>query len=235
MIVFFDEMDSIFRMRGTGISSDVESTIVPQLLSELDGVETLKNVIVIGASNREDLIDPAILRPGPPGREDQDRAARRGSRPPTSCASTCTRAVPIHPDEIERSGGDVQATAADDPRDRRPDVRAHRREPVPRGHLRERRQGDPVLQGLQLRRDDREHRAPREEGGDQALPVDGREGHQGRGPAPGDPRRVQGERGPAQHHEPRRLGADLGQEGRADRLRAHAAGRRAARAARSSA
>ena len=64
VIVFFDEMDSIFRTRGTGISSDVESTIVPQLLSELDGVETLKNVIVIGASNREDLIDPAILRPG---------------------------------------------------------------------------------------------------------------------------------------------------------------------------
>src|SRR3954449_1787248 len=64
VIVFFDEMDSIFRTRGSGISSDVESTIVPQLLSELDGVETLKNVIVIGASNREDLIDPAILRPG---------------------------------------------------------------------------------------------------------------------------------------------------------------------------
>ena len=64
VIVFFDEMDSLFRTRGTGISSDVESTIVPQLLSELDGVESLKNVIVIGASNREDLIDPAILRPG---------------------------------------------------------------------------------------------------------------------------------------------------------------------------
>jgi proteasome-associated ATPase len=64
VIVFFDEMDSLFRTRGTGISSDVESTIVPQLLSELDGVEALKNVIVIGASNREDLIDPAILRPG---------------------------------------------------------------------------------------------------------------------------------------------------------------------------
>jgi proteasome-associated ATPase len=64
VIVFFDEMDSLFRTRGTGVSSDVESTIVPQLLSELDGVETLRNVIVIGASNREDLIDPAILRPG---------------------------------------------------------------------------------------------------------------------------------------------------------------------------
>ena len=64
VIIFFDEMDSLFRTRGTGVSSDVESTIVPQLLSELDGVETLKNVIVVGASNREDLIDPAILRPG---------------------------------------------------------------------------------------------------------------------------------------------------------------------------
>ena len=64
VIVFFDEMDSLFRTRGTGISSDVESTIVPQLLAEIDGVETLRDVIVIGASNREDLIDPAILRPG---------------------------------------------------------------------------------------------------------------------------------------------------------------------------
>ena len=62
--MFFDEMDSLFRTRGTGISSDIESTIVPQLLAEIDGVEALKNVIVIGASNREDLIDPAILRPG---------------------------------------------------------------------------------------------------------------------------------------------------------------------------
>ncbi len=64
VIVFFDEMDSLFRTRGTGISSDMEATIVPQLLAEIDGVESLKNVIVIGASNREDLIDPAILRPG---------------------------------------------------------------------------------------------------------------------------------------------------------------------------
>jgi len=64
VIVFFDEMDSLFRTRGTGVSSDVENTIVPQLLSEIDGVEGLENVIVIGASNREDMIDPAILRPG---------------------------------------------------------------------------------------------------------------------------------------------------------------------------
>lgn len=64
VIVFFDEMDSLFRTRGSGVSSDVENTIVPQLLSEIDGVETLENVLVIGASNREDMIDPAILRPG---------------------------------------------------------------------------------------------------------------------------------------------------------------------------
>ena len=64
VIIFFDEMESLFRTRGSGISSDIESTIVPQLLAEIDGVEALKNTIVIGASNREDLIDPAILRPG---------------------------------------------------------------------------------------------------------------------------------------------------------------------------
>ena len=64
VIVFFDEMESLFRTRGSGVSSDIESTIVPQLLAEIDGVEALRNVIVIGASNREDLIDPAILRPG---------------------------------------------------------------------------------------------------------------------------------------------------------------------------
>jgi proteasome-associated ATPase len=64
VMVFFDEMDALFRTRGTGVSSDIESTIVPQFLAEIDGVESLKNVIVIGASNRQDLIDPAVLRPG---------------------------------------------------------------------------------------------------------------------------------------------------------------------------
>jgi proteasome-associated ATPase len=111
VIVFFDEMDSIFRTRGTGISSDVESTIVPQLLSELDGVETLKNVIVIGASNREDLIDPAILRPGRLDvkikieRPDQQQAADVMSK-------YLHPSVPIHPDEVERYSGDVQAACA---------------------------------------------------------------------------------------------------------------------------
>jgi proteasome-associated ATPase len=110
VIVFFDEMDSIFRTRGTGISSDVESTIVPQLLSELDGVETLKNVIVIGASNREDLIDPAILRPG---RLDvKIKIERPDAEQAKSIMSKYLHpVVPIHPDEVERYGGDVlQAT-----------------------------------------------------------------------------------------------------------------------------
>jgi proteasome-associated ATPase len=100
-------MDSIFRTRGTGISSDVESTIVPQLLSELDGVETLKNVIVIGASNREDLIDPAILRPG---RLDVKIKIERpnGAQAMDVMGKYLHPSVPIHPDEIARYSGDVQ-------------------------------------------------------------------------------------------------------------------------------
>ena len=111
VIVFFDEMDSIFRTRGTGISSDVESTIVPQLLSELDGVETLKNVIVIGASNREDLIDPAILRPG---RLDvKIKIERPDAQQAKDIMSKYLHAVvPIHHDEVDRFSGDVQVTVS---------------------------------------------------------------------------------------------------------------------------
>jgi proteasome-associated ATPase len=111
VIVFFDEMDSIFRTRGTGISSDVESTIVPQLLSELDGVETLKNVIVIGASNREDLIDPAILRPG---RLDVKIKIERPNADQAKdvMSKYLHPVVPIHPDEVERHSGDVQVAVA---------------------------------------------------------------------------------------------------------------------------
>jgi proteasome-associated ATPase len=104
VIVFFDEMDSLFRTRGTGISSDMESTIVPQLLAEIDGVETLKNVIVIGASNREDLIDPAILRPGRLDvkikieRPDQEAAAQIFARYLTSD-------LPLDEAEVEHLGG----------------------------------------------------------------------------------------------------------------------------------
>ena len=103
VIVFFDEMDSIFRTRGTGISSDVESTIVPQLLSELDGVEPLKNVIVIGASNREDLIDPAILRPG---RLDVKIKIERPDAPQAKdiMGKYLRESVPIHLDEVSRHG-----------------------------------------------------------------------------------------------------------------------------------
>ncbi len=104
VIVFFDEMDSLFRTRGSGISSDVESTIVPQLLSELDGVESLKNVMVIGASNREDLIDPAILRPG---RLD---VKIKISRPGTDAAREIFRIylegdIPLDPDELAACDG----------------------------------------------------------------------------------------------------------------------------------
>ena len=108
VIVFFDEMESIFRTRGTGISSDVESTIVPQLLAEIDGVESLRNVVVIGASNREDLIDPAILRPG---RLDVKIKIERPTQQQATdiMSKYLTADVPIHPDEIDKSGGDVEA------------------------------------------------------------------------------------------------------------------------------
>ena len=106
VIVFFDEMDALFRTRGTGISSDVETTIVPQLLAEIDGVEGLKNVIVIGASNRQDLIDPAILRPG---RLDVKIKIERPDRGAAAdiFAKYLTADIPFA--ESETRGGDVAA------------------------------------------------------------------------------------------------------------------------------
>jgi proteasome-associated ATPase len=109
VIVFFDEMDSIFRTRGSGVSSDVENTIVPQLLSEIDGVEGLENVIVIGASNREDMIDPAILRPG---RLD---VKIKIERPDAEAAKDIfskyiTGDLPLHPDDLKEHGSSVTAT-----------------------------------------------------------------------------------------------------------------------------
>lgn len=108
VIVFFDEMDALFRTRGTGISSDVESTIVPQFLSEIDGVESLRNVIVIGASNRQDLIDPAVLRAGR-----LDVKVRVG-RPDAVAAKDIfskylSPELPFAEDELKRFGGDAQA------------------------------------------------------------------------------------------------------------------------------
>lgn len=111
VIVFFDEMDSLFRTRGTGVSSDVENTIVPQLLSEIDGVERLDNVIVIGASNREDMIDPAILRPG---RLD---VKIKIERPDAEAAQEIfskylVPTLPIHADDLAEHGGDASAACS---------------------------------------------------------------------------------------------------------------------------
>jgi len=111
VVIFFDEMDALFRTRGSGISSDVETTIVPQLLAELDGVEAVKNVIVIGASNRQDLIDPAILRPG---RLD---VKIKIERPDKGAAvdifnKYMTEQLPIHENELRTSNGDLPAALA---------------------------------------------------------------------------------------------------------------------------
>ncbi len=112
VIIFFDEMDSLFRTRGTGVSSDVENTIVPQLLSEIDGVESLENVIIIGASNREDMIDPAILRPGrldvkiKINRPDAQSAAAIFSKYLTSD-------LPLHEEDLAEHNGNRDATTAD--------------------------------------------------------------------------------------------------------------------------
>ncbi len=107
VIVFFDEMDALFRTRGTGISSDVESTIVPQFLSEIDGVERLKNVIVIGASNRQDLIDPAILRAG---RLDVKIKIERPDKKAAKeiFSKYLIKELPYHQEEIDREGGIVE-------------------------------------------------------------------------------------------------------------------------------
>ena len=111
VIVFFDEMDSLFRTRGSGVSSDVENTIVPQLLSEIDGVESLENVLVIGASNREDMIDPAILRPG---RLD---VKIKIERPDAQAAGDIfskylTDDLPLHADDLAEHDGSASAACA---------------------------------------------------------------------------------------------------------------------------
>lgn len=111
VVIFFDEMEALFRTRGSGISSDVETTVVPQLLAEIDGVEQLDNVIVIGASNREDMIDPAILRPG---RLDVKIRIERPAY--AGCidilARYLTSSLPIHEKEIARYGGAEEAVEA---------------------------------------------------------------------------------------------------------------------------
>ncbi|MFF8597110.1 proteasome ATPase [Streptomyces sp. NPDC015220] len=109
VIVFFDEMESLFRTRGSGVSSDVENTIVPQLLAEIDGVEGLQNVVVIGASNREDMIDPAILRPG---RLDVKIKIERPDAEAAKdiFAKYLTERLPLHTDDLSEHGGEKDAT-----------------------------------------------------------------------------------------------------------------------------
>jgi len=111
VVVFFDEMDSLFRTRGSGVSSDVETTIVPQLLSEIDGVERLENVIVIGASNREDMIDPAILRPG---RLDVKIKIQRPDAESARdiFAKYLTPNLPLHPADLHENGGSPEVAVA---------------------------------------------------------------------------------------------------------------------------
>ena len=223
VIVFFDEMDSLFRTRGTGISSDMESTIVPQLLAEIDGVETLKDVIVIGASNREDLIDPAILRPGRLDvkikieRPNEEAAAQIFSR-------YLTADLPLDADEVGRLGGGDpdKATQAmieptvtemyrDDEENRFLEV-TYQNGDKEILYYRDFASGAMIENIVRRAKKLAIKRAiAGEPGGIRTV-----------GPARVDPPGVQGERGPAQHHQPRRLGEDLGQEGRADRLRPHA-------------
>ena len=110
VVVFFDEMEALFRTRGSGVSSDVETTVVPQVLAEIDGVESLRNVVVIGASNREDMIDPAVLRPGRldvriyVGRPDAEAAL-------DILARHLTADLPLDPAELAAADGDRQAAA----------------------------------------------------------------------------------------------------------------------------
>ena len=116
-IVFFDELDSVAPRRGSDLGdSGASERVISQLLTEMDGIESLVNVVVIGASNRPDIIDPAILRPG---RFDRliyvpapDHATRR------QILKIHTRNMPLTPDvDLDRitsqtagySGADIEA------------------------------------------------------------------------------------------------------------------------------
>ena len=221
VIVFFDEMESLFRTRGSGVSSDVETTIVPQLLAEIDGVESLKDVVVIGASNREDMIDPAILRPGrldvkiKVDRPDADAAreifAHLPARAPAAARGrgrAPRRATPRpHRDMIERTVDKMYA--ADRDNEFLEVTYANGEKEVL--YFKDFNSGAMIenvvarAKKLAIKRLLR----PASEG---LTTEDLLRRH---------PRRVPRERGPAQHDQPRRLGPDQRQEGRAHRLRAH--------------
>ena len=232
VIVFFDEMDSLFRTRGSGVSSDVENTIVPQLLSEIDGVEALENVLVIGASNREDMIDPAILRPG---RLD---VKIKIERPDAESARDIFSKylipeLPLHADDLAEFGGNrvscvegmIQATVE----------RMYTETEENRFLEVTYANGDKEV----LYFKDFNSGAMIQNIVDRAKKMAIKDflEHDQRGlrvaaHAAGVRGRVQGERGPPQHHQPRRLGADLRQEGRADRLHPHPDHRQAGHGAR---
>ncbi len=232
VIVFFDEMDSLFRTRGSGVSSDVENTIVPQLLSEIDGVETLENVIVIGASNREDMIDPAILRPG---RLDVkikiERPDAESARDIFSKYLTAT--LPLHAEDLTEFGGSKDDCVAGMIRATVERMYTETEE----NRFLEVTYANGDKEVLYFK--DFNSGAMIQNIVDRAkkMAIKDLLDHDQKGlrvdpPAPGLRRRVQGERGPAQHHQPRRLGAHLGQEGRADRLHPHAHHRQAGHRAR---
>ncbi len=222
VIVFFDEMDSIFRTRGSGVSSDVETTVVPQLLSEIDGVEGLENVIVIGASNREDMIDPAILRPG---RLD---VKIKIERPDAESAMDIfskylVPTLPIHPDDIDEFGGDRGACVKamiervvermyDETDDNRFLEVTYANGDKEIMYFKDFNSGA-MIQNVVDRSKKYAIKSQLETG--TVRPADSASLRL-------DPRRVRGERGSAEHYQPRRLGSHLGQEGRADRVHPHA-------------
>jgi proteasome-associated ATPase len=226
VIVFFDEMDSLFRTRGTGHQLRRRVDHRPQLLSELDGVESLKNVIVIGASNREDLIDPAILRPG---RLDVKIKINRPD--PEAAAAEIFRIYLDRSDPLDaRSWPASTATEACSSDDRRTVAAMYSESDENRFLEVTYANGDREVlyfkdfsSGAMIENIVR--RAKKD-----AIKRQIAGGSAGSGPRPagGDQAGVPGARGPAQHHQPRRLGQDLGQEGRAHRLRAdaHRRGRR---------
>ena len=228
VIVFFDEMDSLFRTRGSGVSSDVENTIVPQLLSEIDGVELLENVLVIGASNREDMIDPAILRPGRLDvkikieRPDAESARDIFSQVPhrRRCRCTPTTSPSSAATATRASAAMIQATVE----------RMYTETEENRFLEVTYANGDKEV----LYFKDFNSGAMIQNIVDRAKKMAIKDflDHQQHGLRvshllAGVRGRVQGERGPAQHHQPRRLGAHLRQEGRADRLHPHAHHRQA--------
>ncbi len=209
VIVFFDEMDSIFRTRGTGVSSDVETTVVPQLLSEIDGVEGLENVIVIGASNREDMIDPAILRPG---RLD---VKIKIERPDAEAAQDIfskylTENLPVNADDLAEFGGDRASC-----------IKAMIEKVVDRMYA---EIDDNRFLEVTYANGDKEVMYFKDFNSGAMIQnvvdrskkyaiksVSGEWPARAAHPAPAgfDRRRVRRERGPAQHHQPRRLGPDL--------------------------